>query len=285
MRLRELLTEELAPPDTVGGWLYDKLNKLNKPATTPPTTVVTPTTQPIQQTKPVTPAVATPSGQSATPALVIKPNSQAKPEATPFTPSKDTLVTVAKKMGITSPSDLSNLLGHASVETASWTSATENLKYSDPDRVRRVFTTNFPTVELAQKYLDLNNPVAFANRAYANTLGNGDEASGDGWKYRGRGYLHITGKENYRTVGAKVHPKDPNIYVNNPELLSTNPIEGAKASVAWFLIKDLKGKTGKQVTVGINGATALKNKERGQAAKAEKKLLTKTPTNKRKNTG
>lgn len=273
MRLRELLAEELAAPDTLGGWIYDKFNKASQPATPP--------VQPVPA-KPVAPApVAKPTGQTATPALVIKPNTQAKPEPTPFTPSKDTLASVARKMGITAQNDLANLLGHASVETASWTSATENLKYVDPDRVRRVFTTNFPTVEIAQKYLDLNNPVAFANRAYANALGNGNEASGDGWRYRGRGFLHITGKENYGKVGAKVHPKDPDIYVNNPELLSTDPIESAKASVAWFLIKNLKGKTGKQVTVGINGAAALKNKERGQAAKAEKKLLAKSAPVKR----
>jgi putative chitinase len=260
MRLCELLAEELGPPDTLGGWIYDKLNKSAAPAPQP-----VPVTKPVLAPKPV----VTPSGQSGTPVQKITPNSNAKPEPAPFDPAsaKTTLENVAKKMGITATNDLANLLGHASVETQQWTKAVEQMAYKTAERVHKVFTTNFPTVQLAQRYLDLNDPVALANRAYANINGNGNESSGDGWRYRGRGFLMISGKSNYAAVGEKAHPEHGTIYVENPELLSSDPIESAKASVAWFNIKNLKGKTGKAVTVGINGATAMKNKERTQAAK------------------
>jgi putative chitinase len=263
MRLRELLAEELAPPHTLGGWIYDKLNKAVQPQ---PMSTSTPKPAPAVVPKPT----ATPVGQSGTPAQKITPNSTAKSEPAPFNPAsaKPTLEAVAKQLGITTANDLGNLLGHASVETQQWTKAVEHMVYKTADRVHKVFTTNFPTTQLAQQYLDLNDPVALANRAYANVNGNGNEASGDGWRYRGRGFLMISGKANYAAVGAWAHPKEPDIYVNNPELISSNPVESAKASVAWFNIKKLKGKSGKDVTVGINGATAMKNKERTQAAKA-----------------
>ena len=184
-------------------------------------------------------------------------------------------INMARQMGITAKNDLAHLIGNASVETGNWKSAIEWSHWSDPVLVHKKLTSNFPTVEIAKYYIDLNNPVAFANRAYANKNGNGDEASGDGWRYRGRAFLHITGKGNYLAVGKKAHPENPTIYVNNPEILSTNPTEGAKASIAWFLINNLKGKSDRQVTVGINGTTALNNKERGQASMLAKKELSK----------
>ena len=71
------------------------------------------------------------------------------------------------------------------------------------------------------------NPEKIGSRVYANRMGNGDEKSGDGYKFRGRGYLQITGKENYREFG-KVIEVD---LVNNPDLIATNyPL----LSAAWF---------------------------------------------------
>jgi putative chitinase len=263
MRLRELLAEEVGPPDTFGGWIYDKLNK-------PAPAGTTPTPKPV-----VAPAPVKPVGQSGTPVQQITPTSTAKPEPAPFNPAdaKTTLENVARKLGITAKNDLANLIGQASVETQQWTKAVEHMVYKTAVRVHNVFTTNFPTIQIAQQYLDLNNPVALANRAYANVNGNGNEASGDGWRYRGRGFLMISGKGNYAAVGAKAHPENPNIYIANPELISSNPVESAKASVAWFNIKNLKGKSSKAVTLGVNGAANMKSKERDQAAKAAKQEL------------
>lgn len=72
---------------------------------------------------------------------------------------------------------------------------TENLNYSAP-ALRRVFGKYFPTQELADAYA--RKPDRIASRVYANRMGNGGESSGDGWKYRGRGLIQLTGKNNYR---------------------------------------------------------------------------------------
>jgi putative chitinase len=228
---------------------------------------------PVPVPKTGAPAVPTPT---PTPAPVVPT------EPAPFNPatSKDLLIKVARSKGITNINDLSQLLGQADAETAGWTMPVEKIKYTDPERVRKVFTTNFPTVNLAQQYINKNDWVAFANKAYANINGNGDEASGDGWRYRGRGFLHITGKELYAKAGASAHPENPGIYVQNPSLLGSNPLEAAKASVWYFLYKNLKGKTSKQATAKVNPA-GLKAKERGQAAKAAKKELIAKSANKR----
>ena len=209
-----------------------------------------------------------------------KPVATAKAEPAPFNPatSKDLLVKVAKKMGVVAVNDLAQLIGNVQIETGNWAAATENFMYTDPERIHRVFTSNFPTIQTAVPYV--GNQVALANKAYANKNGNGDEASGDGWRYRGRGFLHITGKANYAKVGAGVHPENPSIYVNNPELLSSNPVESAKASVWYFTHVVGKGKSAKQVAKAVTGNTVMKQKERGQAADAARQQLAKVPPKK-----
>jgi putative chitinase len=221
---------------------------------------VEPTAKPVA-TKPVVQPAA-PAAKPPVPAA--KPVAQPA-EPAPFNPAshKNTLISVAKKMGITAVNDLSNLLGQAQVETASWTKAAENFNYTDPTRIYKVFTSNFPSPQHAAPYV--GNQVALANRALANKNGNGDEASGDGWRFRGRGFLHITGKELYAKAGAAVHPENPGIYVSNPALLSSNPIEAAKAAVWYYNTKVGKGKTSKQATKVVNPA-GLKTKERAKAA-------------------
>jgi putative chitinase len=211
--------------------------------------------------KPKAPApVAQPAAPVAKP--VAKPVAA---EPAPFDPAahKNTLISIAKKMGITAVNDLSNLLGQAQVETASWTKSAESFNYTDPTRIYKVFTSNFPTPQQAAPYV--GNQVALANRALANKNGNGDEASGDGWKFRGRGFLHITGRELYAKAGAAVHPENPGIYVANPTLLSSNPVEAAKAAVWYFNTKVGKGKTSKQASKVVNPA-GLKTKERAKAS-------------------
>lgn len=71
----------------------------------------------------------------------------------------------------------------------------ENLYYSTAARIRAVWPTRFATVAAAQPYA--KNPERLANKVYANRMGNGPEASGDGWRYRGRGYVQLTGQINY----------------------------------------------------------------------------------------
>lgn len=98
-------------------------------------------------------------------------------------------------------------------ETGEFTVFEENLNYS-VDGLMKVFKKYFPTIELAQQYA--RQPQKIANRVYANRLGNGPEESGDGWKYRGRGCIQLTGKNNY-TRFAKATWKDWEMVVNDPD--------------------------------------------------------------------
>ncbi|ACV50034.1 putative lysis protein [Delftia phage PhiW-14] len=95
----------------------------------------------------------------------------------------------------------------------------ESLNYS-ADRLLVVFPKYFKTPAEAQAYN--RQPEKIANRVYASRMGNGDEKSGDGWKYRGRGAIQLTGKTNYTNFGA----------VNTPDSVATMP--KAIESAGWF---------------------------------------------------
>lgn len=106
----------------------------------------------------------------------------------------------------------------------------ENLNYS-AQGLRTTFLKYFPTIAIANRYA--RNPEMIANRVYANRMGNGNEASGDGWKYRGRGFLQITGLDNYRLLS-----KDTRIdYVNNPDWLLREADSMIAALWYWNRIK------------------------------------------------
>jgi len=94
---------------------------------------------------------------------------------------------------------LCHFMGQVFVETAGFTVLEENLNYKNPDRLDMIFSAvkgRDDAVALIAK-----GPEAIANRVYANRLGNGNEASGDGWRYRGSGYKQLTGRANFRVIG------------------------------------------------------------------------------------
>jgi len=101
-------------------------------------------------------------------------------------------------------------------ETAEFKLFSENLNYS-ADGLRKIFPKYFPTSILANAYA--RKPEKIANRAYANRMGNGDEASGDGYKFRGRGAIQLTGKANYQNFAN--HIKNQEI-MTNPDLVTSD---------------------------------------------------------------
>jgi putative chitinase len=114
-------------------------------------------------------------------------------------------------------------------ESAGFTIREENLNYSDAG-LKQVFGKYFPTDALAATYA--RKPEKIANRVYANRMGNGPESSGDGWKFKGRGIIQLTGKDNYRKASKAIFGNEETL-LNNPNLLCSNP-DTMVAVACWF---------------------------------------------------
>lgn len=100
--------------------------------------------------------------------------------------------------GIQTPLQKAHFLTQITEESQWFKNTKQNFNYSK-SALLSLFTKHFPTEELASEYA--RQPEKIANRIYALQLGNGDESSGDGWRYRGRGLIKIIGKANYRRYG------------------------------------------------------------------------------------
>ena len=157
----------------------------------------------------------------------------------------------AAKFNITTPLRLAHFLSQAAHESANFTATKENLNYS-ADGLKKTFGKYFPG-NLNESYA--HNPEKIADRVYGNRMGNGDEASGDGYKYSGRGYLQITGKVNYSTFDKFV---DEDI-LNSPALVATKyPLMSAafffNENKLWQICdKSSTPDTVKELTKRING--------------------------------
>ena len=104
------------------------------------------------------------------------------------------LAAALPKAGITAPRCVAAFLGQCAVESAGFRSLEEDLSYSVA-RLCQVWPTHFPTSAAAEPYT--LEPERLANRVYTGRMGNGNEASGDGWRFRGRGLIQITGRSAY----------------------------------------------------------------------------------------
>ena len=109
-------------------------------------------------------------------------------------------------------------------ESAGFTALKENLNYR-AETLSKVWPSKFPA-DVATQYA--GQPEKIANRAYAGRMGNGDEASGDGWKYCGRGLIQLTGHDNYQSFADSIETPIEQI----PDYLQT--FEGAAQSACWF---------------------------------------------------
>ena len=135
---------------------------------------------------------------------------------------KKTLLKIKEVLKIQKDEDLAHFMGQCAHESEDFAQVYENLNYSAP-ALLRTFPTHFNNVTAYQYQ---RNPEKIANHAYANRNGNGDEASGDGWKHRGFGFIQLTGKLNQDSFSDYIG--DPAIK-QTPELIATKyPFESAK---------------------------------------------------------
>ena len=126
---------------------------------------------------------------------------------------------------INTPLRVAHFVAQCAHESGNFVFIKENLNYKAAS-LRKIFSKYFPTDELAAQYA--NRPERIANRVYANRMGNGDEASGDGFRYCGRGLIQLTGKDNYTFFAGSL-----DISVEEAsEYLAT--FEGSAQSACWF---------------------------------------------------
>ena len=125
---------------------------------------------------------------------------------------------------INTPNRIAAFIAQCAHESASFTALHENLNYRS-ETLSKVWPKKFPA-SVAQQYA--HKPEAIANRAYASRMGNGDEVSGDGWRYCGRGLIQLTGKDNYTAFADSIGitPEEVSDYVQT--------FEGAAQSACWF---------------------------------------------------
>ena len=120
-----------------------------------------------------------------------------------------------------------HLLGQASHESGGFTRVCESLYYSSPDRIRKVWPTRFKTVADAEPYA--RNPKALADKVYSNRMGNGEN---EGSVFIGRGFLQLTGKDNYRSFAADMRLPE---VMTDPSLIET---DYAFETAYWFFEKN-----------------------------------------------
>ena len=131
--------------------------------------------------------------------------------------------TLLNSFGVNTPLRIAHFMAQIEHES-NLKPISENLNYSESGLLK-VFSKYF-TPSQAKQYA--RKPEMIANRVYANRMYNGDEQSGDGWKYRGRGFIQITGKQNYQLLS-----KDTRIdYLNNPDMLLNEA--DAMISALWY---------------------------------------------------
>jgi putative chitinase len=130
------------------------------------------------------------------------------------------------KYEINSRRRMVSFLAQTGYESGQFNRLEEGLSYSTVARLRKVWPKRFPTDALAAPFV--GKAKLLANFVYANRLGNGSASSGDGYKYRGRGIMQLTGKSNYASATKELGVD----FLNSPELALTMP--NAAMIAAWF---------------------------------------------------
>lgn len=167
------------------------------------------------------------------------------------------LVVAMEHFNINTNKRMAAFIGQCMVESSNFTKLEEGLYYTTPSRIEAIFSkARGRGNELAR------NPEKLANVVYAGRLGNGNEASGDGWKYRGRGLIQLTGRSNYAIAGKELGID----LIGNPDQVK-NDLYVACLTAAWFFSKNgcnelADGWQISNITKRVNGPAMLHNKER-----------------------
>jgi len=158
----------------------------------------------------------------------------------------------AKKFNITNNLRLAHFLSQCGHESGGFKAVSENLNYS-ADGLKKIFGKYFPG-NLNESYA--RKPEKIASRVYGNRMGNGDESTKEGYKFRGRGPIQLTGKANYQAFASDFF-EDPETVMNDPDLV-TDDVPTALYSALWFWNKNKLNKYAdasdiKGMTKVING--------------------------------
>lgn len=188
---------------------------------------------------------------SPTPAVTTQVTTTSKKLCDVLTGTEKFVCERAYDSGITDPTELAQFLAQTKHESQNFSRTVENLNYS-ADALLTTFPNRF-TPDTAST--NARKPEQIANIAYANKIGNGGVTSGDGWKYRGRGYIQLTGKDNYAAF-ANASGKD---VLNNPDLVANDRTVAADSAIFYWKTR-VKSKTSNfsstsTVTPYINAAS------------------------------
>jgi putative chitinase len=134
----------------------------------------------------------------------------------------------AAKFGINTPLRLAHFLAQCGHESGGFRATQENLNYSAKG-LNGIFRKYFPTEASAAAYA--RQPAKIASKVYGGRMGNGPESTGEGYKFRGRGYIQLTGKENYTAFGKSIGED----IISNPDVVAS---KYALLSAAWFFSKN-----------------------------------------------
>jgi len=137
----------------------------------------------------------------------------------------DALNETFQRFNILTPNQQASFIGQCGHECGNFKTLEENLNYK-AETLMKLWKTRFPTIEIANEYA--RNPKKIANKVYANRMGNRDEASGDGYRFRGRGCIQLTGHANYFHAGQACGED----FVMNPDLVATPRY--AAMTAGWF---------------------------------------------------
>ena len=178
---------------------------------------------------------------------------------------RDHAPAVFARTGIDTVTRIAHFFGQILKETGGLKRLDENLYYTTASRLVAVWPSKFPNANAAKPYL--KNPARLANFVYANRNGNGNEASGDGYRYRGSGLIQLTGRGNFRTVGEEIGVGSR--LEDNPEAVRT-PDSAVEIAVGYWTARKINDVADGTSESDVNKVTDRVNKHEGAAGRKER---------------